>query len=124
MADAVFRKISPSCGVEVFGVDLRCEPSENLRQALREAWRREGLLLFRGQDLADNEIERTASLFGAITHESYYGKQPPFVSNVVPDGLVPNGELGFHNDKPFTKNPLRGLLLYAYEAPPEGAGGE
>ena len=121
VASLEFQSISPSFGVQVRGLDLSDDLSASVKERLREMWLKHGLLLFRDQQLNDEQADGVAAIFGRISN---YGDLPAYVSNVVPDALNPNGELKFHHDICAHKEPLRGLMLYAYEAPPEGAGGE
>ena len=114
--------ISPLFGVEVTGVDLRLEQSSQIKERLRDAWHKHGLLIFRGHDLNDEQLDGVASIFGEISYEGY--GHVKYVSNVMPKQHSPNGELAFHTDFSFVENPLRGLMLYAIEVPPPGAGGE
>ncbi len=115
------RPVSDKFGVEVLGVDLRTDLDAATLDALRAAWHEHALLLFRGQELSDEQLDRVASIFGSI---SYEGEYPHYVSNVDPNGLVPAGELKFHMDFSWSDRPLRGLMLYGYEVPPPGAGGD
>ena len=117
-----FRPLSPVAGAEVLDVDLRSEFPEALQQRLYEAWNRYALLLFRNQDVSEDAQRRVAEIFGRISAEGEYGDQN-YVSNVIPDGLTPHGELAFHVDHSWSDHPLRGLMLYAIEVPPPGAGG-
>jgi alpha-ketoglutarate-dependent taurine dioxygenase len=115
------RPVSPLFGFEVLGIDLREPLDEQVAERLRAAWDTHALLLFRDQFLSDEQLDRLALVFGEISDEGHYSH---YVSNVVPKALVPNGELAFHMDFSYSPNPLRGIMLYAYEAPPAGAGGE
>ena len=117
------RPISPVAGVEVVGIDLRDELSDSMKQKLRDAWHEHAILLFRGQELDEEQQLKIAKVFGEISDEGEYGEQN-YVSNVVADGLTPHGELAFHCDHSWSDEPLRGLMLYAIETPPAGAGGE
>jgi len=122
--DLAIRPLSPGFGVEVLGLDLGRDINEPVKQSLRDAWDRHSLLLFRDQLISDDDVDRVASIFGEITQEGPVGDNP-YVSNTIPDGLVPNGELFFHTDLSFVEHPvLHGLVLYAHEVPPEGAGGD
>src|SRR5579872_4419800 len=116
-----FRPVSPLFGFEVRGLDLRRPVDDETQARLRDAWDKQALLLFRDQELDEEQLDRVASTFGEISFDGFYSN---YVSNVVPKALVPEGELKFHMDFSFSPNPLRGIMLYAYEAPPEGAGGE
>ena len=116
-----FRPVGAKFGVEVIGVDLTNVPDQATKQLLRDAWYKHALLLFRGQALDDAQLDRVAQIFGEISAEGDFSS---YVSNVDPKGLVPAGELKFHMDFSWSDRPLRGLMLYGYEVPPEGAGGD
>jgi taurine dioxygenase len=118
-----FHPISPVAGVEVRGLDLRDDPPEAVKQQLRRAWHEHALLVFADQQLGEDDQRRVARIFGEISNDGEYGDQN-YVSNVIPDGLTPHGDLAFHVDHSWSDRPLRGIMLYALEVPPEGAGGE
>jgi len=118
-----FRPISSVAGVEVIGADLRDELPEATKKELRAAWYEHAILLFRNQDVDEAGQLKVGRMFGEISDEGEYGEQN-YVSNVIPEGLTPHGELAFHCDHSWSDSPLRGIMLYAIEAPPEGAGGE
>src|SRR5689334_6629321 len=105
-----FRPLSPLFGVEVLGVDLREELDEPVKERLRKAWHEDGLLLFRDQELTDEQADRAAGIFGEIDSggQLNYIK---YVSNVIPEGLSPKGELLFHMDMSFWEHPLRAIML-------------
>jgi taurine dioxygenase len=123
VSELEFRPVSTVAGVEVIGIDLRDEPSILTKQLLRQAWHKYAILLFRDQQLGEDDQLRVGRIFGEISNEGEYGEQN-YVSNVIPDGLTPHGELAFHCDHSWSDRPLRGLMLYALEVPPPGAGGE
>lgn len=117
------RPLTPFMGAEVNGVDAGAQLDPTVKQRLREAWWKYGLLLLRRQQVDEPQQIRFAEIFGQICDDGEYGSQN-YVSNVIPNGLVPFGELAFHVDHSWADHPLRGLMLYAIEVPPEGAGGE
>jgi taurine dioxygenase len=123
LKDIELRPISPVAGVEVIGLDMRDELPESTKQQLRDAWHKNAILLFRGQQLDEAQQLQVGTIFGEISDDGEYGEQN-YVSNVIPDGLTPHGELAFHCDHSWSEHPLRGIMLYAIEVPPEGAGGE
>lgn len=125
-AEISCRPLSASIGAEVSGIDLTRPVGEGTREALRAAWKQYALLLFRDQELSTEDHFRAIAIFGSV---SLVGESNPpdgvvYVSNTVEDGVNPKGPLGFHFDHSFYETPLRGLSLYAIQAPPEGAGGE
>lgn len=121
------RPLSDVAGAEVRGVSLSQEQSAQTQAALREAFKKHGLLLFRDQELSDEAQLRAGGIFGTISYQGENYKQSAgtrYVSNVAEDGLNKAGELTFHVDHSFYDTPLRAIMLYALEAPPAGAGGE
>lgn len=123
-AELVIRPLSEIFGAEVLGVDASNVP-EDLVPQLRAAWHRHALLLFRDQKLSPEDQVRFLSVFGEQSMQGYEDRAGvTYVSNVVEDGVNPAGPLGLHFDHSFYPKPLRGLMLYAIEAPPEGGGGE
>lgn len=110
-------------GAVVTGLDAAAKIPEATRLKLREAWWRYGLLLLPGQNIDEDQQREFGMIFGEISSEGEYGDQN-YVSNVIPEGIVPYGELAFHVDHSWSPSPLRGLMLYAIECPPKGNGGE
>jgi alpha-ketoglutarate-dependent taurine dioxygenase len=116
-------------GALVSGVDLRDELEEGTRRALREAWDDHALLLFREQELTADDLKRLASVFGTVSDQGEAPGGMNLVSNVYKPGLNEkgehtlrggDGELHMHFDHCFQEHPLRGILLYSVEVPPEG----
>jgi taurine dioxygenase len=115
--------LTPLMGAVISGIDAAAPIEAEVALRLREAWWKYGLLLLREQELDAEQQLRFARVFGEISRDGEYGEQN-YVSNVIPDGLTPHGELAFHVDHSWSDEPLRGIMLYAIEAPPAGAGGE
>jgi alpha-ketoglutarate-dependent taurine dioxygenase len=115
--------LTATTGAVVSGIDAGAAIDDELKTRLREAWWKHGLLLLREQKLDEDQQRAFASIFGEISSEGEYGDQN-YVSNVIPEGLTPHGELAFHVDHSWSDHPLRGLMLYAIEVPPDGNGGE
>jgi taurine dioxygenase len=117
-----FVPLTPFAGAEVRGIDLRVEQPEDVRLRLRRAWNEHALLVFRGQELTEDQQIAVARIFGELSYQGEYDVQH-YISNVVPEGVSPAGELAFHMDHSFYDEPVSGILLYAVEVPPPGAGG-
>ena len=116
-------------GAEVSGIDLRNEIDDETQGALRRAWDEHALLLFRDQDLRAEDLKRVASVFGKISDQGEAPGGMNLVTNVYKPGLNEkgehalkggDGELLMHFDHCFQEHPLRGILLYGVEVPPEG----
>jgi taurine dioxygenase len=110
--------LTPAMGTEVNDVDLRGSFRADEIDLLRNEYDRRHLLLFRHQQLCGDEQVRFVSRFGPLIAEK---RAWGYVSNVRPDGLVPEGGLLFHSDFAFAREPTLGLSLLALEIPPDGA---
>ena len=99
-------------------VDLAAPLSDAAKQALRDVWRRDGLILFRGQKLDKARQMDVCEIFGPVQREAIDNF---IVSNVAPGGLLGNTELLFHNDIPYVPAPFIAGSLYAVDVASEGA---
>lgn len=98
-------------------VDLAGPLSDAQRAALVRLYRRDGLILFRGQNLDRAQQQAACDLFGPALRtelDNYV------VSNVVAGGFLGKAELLFHNDIPYVPAPFLGGSLHALEVA-EGA---
>jgi taurine dioxygenase len=98
-------------GVEAT-VDLTARFDEAEKDALRGLYRRDGLLLVRGQALTMDEQVEACSIFGPVLRGS---RENYLVSNVEENGLLGDRELLFHSDIPFVPAPYLGGSLHALE---------
>jgi taurine dioxygenase len=121
--------LSSALGAEVTGLDLRRPLAPDEVTAVREAFHRHLVLLFRGQRLTDEEHTRFAECFGEIevvkASQSQRQEQPHilFVSNVRDAGLrtaLEDGEMWFHSDQCYYERPVSATTLYALEVPKVG----
>jgi taurine dioxygenase len=99
-------------GLEV-EADLSADFSEAEKEALRRLYRRDGLLLFRGQKLSKTQQVSACDIFAPALPED--ALENFIVSNVREDGVLGDRELLFHNDVPFVPAPFLGGCLYALE---------
>ena len=113
-------------GAEIKGLDLGGVLEDATTAALREAWLRHHVLLFRDQDLSEAQQIRFASYFGRATetNQSVNKERRPdadprvmLVSNIRENGkligTLPGGELQFHSDSAFLERPLVATVLYS-----------
>ena len=130
--------LSPACGAEISGVDLTRELSAGTVRAIKDAWGKHLVLVFRGQTLSQEDQLRFASYFGQLgdrkkapealrsraegieqTHEKVL-----LVTNIKVDGkpigAFGEGEFWFHIDSGYTPRPYRYTFLYALELPSTG----
>jgi taurine dioxygenase len=98
-------------------IDLTAPLGDGQRTALAEVYRRDGLILFRGQSLSRAQQQAACDIFGPALRtelDNYV------VSNVERGGFLGKAELLFHNDIPYVPAPFLGGSLHALEVA-EGA---
>ena len=126
------RPLSPACGAEVTGVDLRRIDEATFR-ALRDAWlKAEGVLVVRNQALTPEEHVAFSRRFGelerfegaAVARYRLPGVPEIYrVSNKVVNGEPAGREDAgtyWHSDASWQEKPLSASLLHAIEIPPYG----
>jgi len=121
-----------SFGAEIRGVDLRTIDPEDFSTIYR-AWLDHSVVLFRGQNLTDDDLIAFSSRFGGLdwapVQESgrrFVDGHPEIyvVSNVTengaPIGSLGAGEATWHTDMSYLPDPPKASILYALEVPPSG----
>jgi taurine dioxygenase len=128
------RPLGPALGAEVLRVNLTRPVPDAVSRALNAALDAHTVLLFRGQDLDENQQLRLADIFGGLSvrsrpdhkraEDNPYAEKIGLVTNIRKDGKpigsLPDGELWFHHDGSFVDLPYRATLLYAVEVPEDG----
>jgi alpha-ketoglutarate-dependent taurine dioxygenase len=126
MSDVSLKELSPAVGVEVRGVDLSKPVDEAVAQRLREAFRDRLLVLFRGQQLSEEDHVRAVSIFGPPLDEFDDGAASSLVSNndrgAYIGTLFNDQELIYHSDLTNTDCPPWGLSLYGMDVGADAAG--
>jgi alpha-ketoglutarate-dependent taurine dioxygenase len=117
--------LSRSVGVEVIGLDMSRPLDEPQRRELAAAFARHHLLVVRGQDISAERQAEFGRIFGtiAIRERNTIPNEradTQHVSNKRADGVFGEGELDFHMDQLFQREPLKALILYGIEIPPAG----
>jgi taurine dioxygenase len=136
--DVVATPLSPACGAEINGVDLTRPLSPSTVAAIKDAWGRHLVVVFRGQTLTEEQQLRFASYFGDLgirkkapeplrsRAEGIYQTNDKvlLVTNIKVDGqpigAFGEGEFWFHIDSGYTARPYRYTFLYALELPSRG----
>jgi len=125
--------LTPAVGAEVTGVDLAGIADAEFVQVER-AWHRYGALLFRRQQLTDDNLLTFSRRFGELDPppiQEHGRLSPPgypdiyVVSNVMDEKGQPLGALGageavWHTDMSYLDLPPDASMLYALEVPLEG----
>src|SRR5579862_9844971 len=130
--------LSPACGAEISGIDLSKPLGEHEVRAIRQAWNKHLVLVFRGQQVSQDDQLRFASYFGDLGSRK---KAPEalraraegiqqdhekvlLVTNIKVDGkpigAFGDGEFWFHIDSGYAERPYKYTFLYALELPSHG----
>jgi taurine dioxygenase len=123
------RPTAGALGAEVHHLDAARQIRAEAILALKRALREHHVLIFKAQDLTDDQFKAFATHFGAIFHNppevpvlasGNGGVAPDIVSVSNVDGYTGTGELSPHADHQWTPYPSAGSLLYALEVPARG----
>ena len=126
--------LSPALGAQVAGIDLRLPLSPTTVAAIRAAFDEHVVLVFRGQDLSEEDQLRAAGYFGTVhirrrpanarTPGGDYDTPFMLVTNILADGKAigafGDGEMWFHHDTSYYPEPHRATLLYSLQLPSRG----
>lgn len=127
--------LTPHIGAEVRGIDLSKNIAPEIVAILYRAWLKHIVLVFRDQNLEQEDHLRVTSFFGENGHIRRPPKYRPdgfrrvlpgimFISNIrengEPIGALPDGEMMFHHDMIHAEVPDKATLLYSIEVPPTG----
>src|SRR6266481_3869529 len=124
---------SGTVGADIRGVDLACV-SEAQVEAIKGAWYRHDVLVFRDQEMTDDDLLAFSRHFGALDPPPNQGagrKSPPgypdiyVVSNVLdekgePIGALGDGDAAWHTDMSYAAQPPDASMLYSLEIPKQG----
>jgi alpha-ketoglutarate-dependent taurine dioxygenase len=138
ISDIQVTPLSPACGAEISGIDLGEPLSERQVRAIKDAWGKHLVLVFRGQQLSQDDQLRFASYFGELGSRK---KAPAalrgraegiqqdhekvlLVTNIKVDGqpigAFGDGEFWFHIDSGYSERPYKYTFLFAQELPSTG----
>ena len=120
-------------GAEVRGVGLAAVTEAQV-DAIKQAWYRHDVLIFRHQEMTDDDLLSFSRYFGTLDPPPNQGagrKSPPgypdvyVVSNVLdedgePIGALGDGEAAWHTDMSYAPKPPDASMLYALEIPAKG----
>ena len=129
MSQIQVNRLSDAIGAEIQGVDLSDELDADTVRAIEDAWHEHQIILFRDQDITNDQQRTFAEKFGSLGTRLRPGPKPPeqdeygpnvmLVSNIREDGQpigsLPDGEMMFHSDTPYFERPAKATILYAIE---------
>jgi taurine dioxygenase len=123
------RPLAPAIGAEIIGVDLSRPMSDELFAKVLDTWHQNLVILFRDQDLTEDDQVRFGERFGppAVSHTRRYTTTNPavmLISNIRENGqligALPDGEMHFHTDQCHQERPAMASMLYSLEVPSRG----
>jgi taurine dioxygenase len=124
------RRLTPTIGVEITGVDLSAPLPDATFAAIREAWLHHKVAVFPGQRLTESKSHAFGQRFGELeihVRSTYHSRHHPevmIVSNKKEDGraigVLGDGEAVWHIDQSYMPQPTFGTILFGEEIPPEG----
>jgi taurine dioxygenase len=134
--------LSPHCGAEIKGVDLTKPLSKETVEIIQAAWDKHLVLVFRGQEITQDQQLAFASYFGdlgirkkapealrsrnegTIQDANKDADKVLLVTNIKengkPIGAFGEGEFWFHIDSGYAPKPYQYTFLYALELPSWG----
>lgn len=126
--------LSKALGAEITDIDLRRSQDDASIKAIKEAFDQNIFVVFRGQELSEEDQIRAAGYFGKVhvRRRENYKRDPggvfdtPFmlVTNIVENGkaigVFGDGEMWFHHDTSYYPEPHRATLLYSMKLPTWG----
>ncbi len=124
---------SGTVGADIRGVDLACV-SEAQVEAIKRAWYRHDVLVFRNQEMTDDDLLAFSRQFGALDPPPNQGagRRSPLgypdiyvISNVLDDkgepiGALGDGDAAWHTDMSYLAQPPDASMLYSLEIPKQG----
>ena len=126
--------LSDACGAEISGVDMKVRLTGEDAAIIYQAWLDHLVIVIRDQqNLTPADQKTFCGNFGKIgeynrpkerQHPKHTSDEIMLVSNVREDGQVigahPDGEMMWHTDTPYLRNPHKATTLYAVEIPKVG----
>ena len=124
-APFTLRPLSRSLGVEVLGIDLSAGVDPDTFEKLRGVLNEKGALLFRNQNINDEQYIGFARQLGELETHALQKSHIVILSNGVKDGkpigLFDAGQF-WHSDGSYTSKPSMYTLLYSIEVPRDDNG--
>lgn len=116
------KKLTPTFGAEITGIDLSQPLSEGVFELVRMMWHKYSILVFKDQTLSEEQQIEFGRLFASDDrkHESYIRLVSNLTEDGKPIGIFPNGELQFHSDRCSYIDPAIGTILFAIKVPTVG----
>jgi taurine dioxygenase len=127
--------LSDALGARIDGIDIAGTLDEDAVAAIRAAWLEHLVLLFPATELTLEQQRAFAGRFGTLAERASrpedraegagYERGFLLVSNIrdeagKPIGTLPDGEMWFHHDMSYTREPHKATFLHAIDLPRTG----
>lgn len=122
--------MSPALGAEIAGLRLDRPLGGDEVRAIYDAWLAHQVLVFRDQELTDDDQRRITTYFGepqdlarTAPEQRQTTSKVMYIGNVTIDGIrgdLPVGEMQFHTDGAYFELPTKATLLYGVAVPSAG----
>ena len=134
-ADITVKILHPAIGAEICDIDLSQPLKSETVEQIVDAWYQHTVLLFRDQNLSEDDQIRFAAHFGPVADrvapvrgdklEAPDWNNLMLITDHVDEngkaiGSLGHGEMTFHTDKCYRERPHRTSFLYGIEIPSEG----
>ena len=133
MTEFTVEPVAPALGAEIRGIDCRDPLDAATVERLEAAFHEHVVLVFRGQQLSQQQQIRFAVNFGELGGRKRRPEDRPegpdsehimLITNIrkngVPIGSLPDGDMLYHHDKSYTESPDKATFLYAIEPTRDG----
>ncbi len=124
--------LSPACGAEILGLDLRQPLDPDAVDEIRNVWHENLVIVVRDQDLSDLDQIRFIEYLGTVgeymrprdLRERDYHPAVMMVTNIREDGkpvgAIPDGEMMFHHDTTYGADPHDATSLFGMQVTEDG----
>lgn len=119
------RPLTGALGAEIHGLDVR-NLDESAFDQVYQAFLDYSVLVFRDQDLSEQEFADFGRRFGKLEEEPFLPNKSEtpgvyyFYGAPKNDKKLSTQKLGWHMDHSYQKNPSKGAMLYALDVPAVG----
>jgi taurine dioxygenase len=138
VADITVTPLSSALGAEIGGIDLRDDLPQAVIDEIRRLWLEHIVLVFRGQEITQDQQLRFGARFGDLGARKRAGSKfakttvgtqqtephTLLVSNIKEDGnpigAFGEGDMWFHIDSGYTERPYKFTILFGVELPSTG----
>ncbi|WP_109097060.1 TauD/TfdA family dioxygenase [Aquimarina sp. AU58] len=123
--DLQLTHLTGNLGVEISSIDLSHELEPSIQKSIHELWMERELLVFRNQNLTEEQFIRFCNGFGKLAKNYFFfdkeSKETSPIGKVIKEkGDKMNSGGIWHHDQGYYEEPVKGIMLYSVELPSKG----